>query len=150
MEIRWDPASPALHSAASALLEITEGNSRMTVRLDPARLRRGCFTYVRHSSRVDLRLLAAYRKSGNAEERAVFAGRLPEPEPSPGELQARQERDRLARQTAELQLALELQRHRSRRLERIVQSLRSELESERAEPARSQAAPSLLPPGLEP
>ena len=72
LHIRWDPESGFIRRATNAKLFIIDGHQRLFVNLGRGRLDHGSVSYVRQSSRVDLRLALTEPDGRTVEQEAVF------------------------------------------------------------------------------
>jgi hypothetical protein len=70
--IRWDRESSVIHSAASAKLEIQDGNDKTSIDLTPAALAVGGFGYMRRTSQVSVHMTVD--GSEPAQEYSNFSG----------------------------------------------------------------------------
>jgi JAB1/Mov34/MPN/PAD-1 ubiquitin protease len=71
LRILWD----AVPNGEAGNLEIIDGGARYSIALDADQLRRGTFTYSRHSGNVQVRLEASRRGAESLVEAASFAGK---------------------------------------------------------------------------
>jgi hypothetical protein len=72
LEIRWDRKAEAIRKAASATMEITDGEMYSRVDLDRGHLQRGALFYARMAHRVDLRLTLRMPDQSFQEVYALF------------------------------------------------------------------------------
>jgi len=77
LQIRWNPDSDAIRRAMAARLYIIDGNQRLFVKLDGARLRLGTVSYEPTSDRVELRMELAQPDGKRIEDRITFVGKRP-------------------------------------------------------------------------
>lgn len=77
LHIQWNPDADLIRLASGAKLFITDGNDRIYVKLDGARLRRGTVSYARQSDRVELRMALAEPDGKLVEEQATYIGARP-------------------------------------------------------------------------
>ena len=70
LRILWD----AVRNGEAGNLEIIDGSARYSIALDADQLRRGTFTYSRHSGNVQVRLEASRRGAESLVEAANFSG----------------------------------------------------------------------------
>jgi hypothetical protein len=68
LEIRWNRAAPALASAASGTLRITEAGITEAVPFDPRELREGYVAYTPKTNDVSIRLEVAGAQGGATSE----------------------------------------------------------------------------------
>jgi hypothetical protein len=151
LRIQWDRAAPAVARARSGVLEIVEGDRRVSLPLDGLALRKGSVTYQRSQARVDLHLTLE-QSLGRVEEYASFLGRdgagptsappaasaaaptAPEIAAAERDLVLR-ERDRALREAEQLRETNRIQTLRIRDLEDAMRVLRQRVDV--AEGARS-------------
>jgi proteasome lid subunit RPN8/RPN11 len=82
LRILWDPVA----NGEAGNLEITDGGARYSIALDADQLRRGTFTYTRHSESVNVRMWASRAGAGTLVEASSFLGKnttAAEPNPPP-------------------------------------------------------------------
>jgi hypothetical protein len=133
LQIRWDQNSPAILSAASGALEITDGGPVQALQLDQEQLRAGIQTYARRGEKVGVTLIVN-RAEGSLRETTGFFGKLPEPQPPEPSASDRQrlvsQRDELMRLNARLRADLAKQTERALRAELAAEELRRLLRAE--------------------
>ncbi|HTP33796.1 MAG TPA: hypothetical protein VMJ75_16570 [Candidatus Acidoferrales bacterium] len=141
LEIAWDRTSPLLRQAAGGVLEISDGGPLpQSIRLDPAHLQTGTFTYGRQGEKVDVRLIVRAPDGHELREVTAFLGKLPERrQPVAEDEEARKERERLAVEAAKLKTDLNWQAVKTRKLEKDLQSVRDELRREQQKRLMNQA-----------
>lgn len=128
--IRWSRKAAAVRRARGGTLEIADGRERVVVALASAELQSGSFVYLRRGERVDVVLKLEQQDGRIIEERAGFAGLMPEAASAvEAELRRRNE-----------ELEAELRHARTEMLNRglLVRKLR---EAGAASPAAAPAAP---------
>lgn len=119
LQIRWDRNSPAVHDANGATLVIVDGPSQQAILLDPAHLQLGSFTYGRQNERVDVTLTVRGSANQSTKEVATYLGKLPDRK-APEGAGTNKERESLVKE-------LETQRSRTKKLEKSVEDMRTEL-----------------------
>ncbi|HTS61957.1 MAG TPA: hypothetical protein VMH28_08020 [Candidatus Acidoferrales bacterium] len=136
LEIDWDRTSVGIRQATGGVLEITDGGPPpRSIRLDPAHLQTGTFTYGRQGEKVDVRLIVRRPDGQEWREVTTFLGKLPAAEDDA----ARKERERLAADAAKLKTDLNSQAARTRRLEKDLESVRDELRAQQQKRLLNQA-----------
>jgi proteasome lid subunit RPN8/RPN11 len=130
--VRWNANARAVMTAEAGTLEVKQGAARSVIGLSAARLRQGGITIPRRTERVDLRLSVRPRDGRPMEGYASFVASLPERQPSKEEIEARRQRDELAREAEAMRAEMKAQATRTRRLEHTVQTLKDQLDEERA------------------
>jgi proteasome lid subunit RPN8/RPN11 len=131
LKIQWDRNAPAIRNAVEAVLEITDGNPvPRPIRLDTAHLAAGIFTYSRQTERVDVALTASQPNGQTVRGVAAFLGKLPRRRARADAPAVRPERDDEAQRADRLQKELNLQTTRMRKLEKELQDVREQLQSE--------------------
>jgi hypothetical protein len=162
LQIRWNPTSSAVTSAARGMLEINDGSEKVIVPLEETRLRGGSFDYTRHSEGVSIRLaVEPASASGPAvQEATTFFGKL-----SPGggapdaavpapaaaaagqttaDAKLREERDALSQEAAKLRSDLAAQTERNKKLERSIEDLKRQMKRDQRRRLENQAPDPLL------
>ena len=131
LKIQWDRNAPAVRNAVEAVLEITDGNPvPRSIRLDAAHLAAGAFTYSRQTERVDVALTASQPNGQTVRGVAGFLGKLPRRRARAEDPALRQQRDEEAQRADKLQKDLNLQTTRMRKLEKELQDVREQLQTE--------------------
>ncbi|HXK02357.1 MAG TPA: hypothetical protein VMS37_08140 [Verrucomicrobiae bacterium] len=141
LEIAWDRTSQVVRQAAEGVLEISDGGPLpQSIRLDPAHLQTGTFTYGRQGEKVDVRLIVRGPDGHELREVTAFLGKLPErKQPVAEDEEARKERERLAAEAAKMKTDLNWQAVKTRKLEKDLQSVRDELRREQQKRLMNQA-----------
>jgi len=129
LQITWDRNAPAVRQAVDATLEISDGGPLpQAITLDQAHLQNGYFSYLRQSERVDVKLTLGAAEGRQVRDVTTFLGKLPLRQPE-AEIEARRQRDELAAQAAKLKTDLEMQAARTRKLERDLKTVQTELKT---------------------
>jgi proteasome lid subunit RPN8/RPN11 len=126
LQIGWDPKSPTVQNAESAVLEITDGGQATEIPLDPRHLQAGAFTYLRRGDWVEAKLTIVGQGGQNAQATASFFGALaaatesaePEPKPESEEDSLRRQNTELRKRNAKLRSDLDAASERIRELQR--------------------------------
>lgn len=114
LQIRWDRNSPSVRGARNGILTIGDGPVPEAIELDPIHLQTGVFTYARKGARIDVAMTLNEPDGQKVREATTYLGTAPESKPTLDDSALRKERDDLAR-------SLELERARSRKLEKQLQ-----------------------------
>ena len=131
LKIQWDRNAPAVRDAVDGTLEITDGGPiPRFIRLDPAHLALGAFTYARENERVDLALTASQPNGQQVREATSFLGKLPGQKQQAEDPAVRSERDAEAQRAEKLQKDLNSQASRTRKLEKDLKDVREQLQNE--------------------
>lgn len=141
LQIRWNRGSPALSSAAGAVLEILDGSKvPHTFHLTPLQLRAGALTWGRRSERVDVSLGV---ESGGRQvrETASFVGGPPPAPNAQAEAESRRQHDDLAREVERLGSALDTEKENNRKLAISLQQAQTQLQREQKRRLRNQSSP---------
>ena len=131
LQIRWDRSAPTVQSARDAILTIQDGGSPMAIQLDTEHLQTGSFTYGRQGERVDVTLVL-HGQDGKVvlREASTYVGKLPDRSPAAENPDARRQREELTKQAETLSKDLKAQRARTQKLEKSLESMKSEVEKE--------------------
>jgi proteasome lid subunit RPN8/RPN11 len=122
LQIRWNTALPAVRDGVDAVLQIADGRPvPQTIRIDPAHLRAGVFTYARQGGTVDVTLILHLPGGRQVREATSFLGRDPAPKAPPVANPApRNERDQFAGEVSRLRAELAAAAERNRKLQKSL------------------------------
>jgi proteasome lid subunit RPN8/RPN11 len=142
LQIRWNAGAPAMANATGAVLDIVDGSAvPHSVRLDPAHLESGSFTYARESGEVDVVLTIDRPGATPLKEASSFWGKPPAGASADGEdTELRQQRDDLAVEAARLEADLKAETERNRKLERSLADVRGQLKTQQRKRVDSQSS----------
>ncbi len=140
LQIRWDRGSPPIRGAESGVLVITDGPATQAIELDPAHLQTGVFTYARQGARVDVNLSVRLPGGREAREATSFLGRLPAESVPAEDPRVRKQREDLAQQAAKLKSDLNAQTARTRKLERSLEDVKTQLRQQQQRRLQNQDA----------
>ncbi len=114
LHVDWDRNAPAVRFARRGLLELSDAGRRRTFNLGGEELRRGSFTYGRRSGDVQVKLSVFGNSGAPAGEAAHFIG--PKPGDSDLEIEIKELREQLARESS-----------RNEQLEKLVRRLQNRI-----------------------
>lgn len=127
LEIEWAPDAPAVLSAVSGVLDITDGSSIEAVDLALSEIRSGRHLYARKTGSVEVRLRLMNANGVMTEELSRFVGQAPVVEPTEEVQSLEAERDSLAAEVQRLRQVNASQQEEIQRLERLQQVLENRL-----------------------
>jgi proteasome lid subunit RPN8/RPN11 len=117
LQIRWDRESPAVRSASSAVLTLTEGVDSTTIPLEREQLLTGATTYIRKAERVTVSMTVQQQDGHALRETTQFQA----PPPDPAMVRRG---DDLKTQNDQLKAALSRQAERARKAEKSLEAMR--------------------------
>jgi len=126
LEIRWDPAAPAVRQARRGWLEITDGLAEVVFPLDAKLLQAGFWSMVRQSPEVRVRLRVQGPEVELIEQSAQFQGPLPRTFASQQPLEPPAPKQVTPAELAKLRAELESQSAERNRLEQRLKELANE------------------------
>jgi hypothetical protein len=126
LDIKWDPATPALRQAQKGWLEIADGAVKVVFPLDANLLRAGAWPVVRQSPEVRVRLKVERAGAEPLEESVQFLGPAPAVAAAPTPPSTPSAKGTVQEEVTKLRAELEGQLAESSRLERRLKALQEE------------------------